>query len=676
MTVYTLSPVGGAAAQFFDDNGDPLSGGKLYTYDAGTTTPKTTWTGPTGAVTNSNPIILNAAGRPANEIWLQQGVSYKFVIKTSNDVLVATYDNIPSAPQSPITNDASSISYQQGNLVTAGSFIVGQTYQIASVGNTNFTLVGAPSNTVGAFFVATGVGSGTGTAYTSQTVQAKLRQYISVKDFGAVGDWNGTQSSPGTGTDDTAALQRAIDYCVTNGAKLFFPPGRYRTTAPLIIDRSFNAKDPINGGMYGIAIEGASVASCQIVADHNGKCIDFRGGPGAGWHTYLNISGIGLLKANYNRDVGSVGLSLDQAAFFSINRFDITGFEYGIYGIDCLSSSFEDGTIRLNTYGFRFAKNTRSYPNNISFRGVNTLNNRIYGGALYGPSGVSYIGGSIESNGYSGIIADPNTWGLYVENAGYEGSVGVNMQGVYIEGNNGIADIYITQLINTVMHNINGCTFLRFLDTRYTTQNILFNSPTDSRLSLNGCGFKDLAPYVSSVSRLFVAANEAKVIDGGGNAYYDSSGGTVPIQPSIFSPVAVYHQLPFAALPDATKYRNGIQYCADGTGSGLPSLAVSDATRWWQIPIGIFSGRVASAGTALRLPRGWTCTRNSTGVYVITHNLNLSANTYSVTATPSGTPGQGYCSGASLSTNSFEVYFANTSGTLANMDFSFNMQII
>jgi len=51
-----------------------------------------------------------------------------------------------------------------GTLVTAGSFTTGATYQIASVGTTNFTLIGASSNTVGVVFVATGAGSGTGTA--------------------------------------------------------------------------------------------------------------------------------------------------------------------------------------------------------------------------------------------------------------------------------------------------------------------------------------------------------------------------------------------------------------------------------------------------------------------------------------------------------------------------------
>jgi hypothetical protein len=51
------------------------------------------------------------------------------------------------------------------NPVAAGAFVIGNTYTIISVGTTNFTAIGAASNTVGLTFVATGVGSGTGTAF-------------------------------------------------------------------------------------------------------------------------------------------------------------------------------------------------------------------------------------------------------------------------------------------------------------------------------------------------------------------------------------------------------------------------------------------------------------------------------------------------------------------------------
>lgn len=90
-----LSPVGGVAQQFFDNNGQPLSGGKIYTYASGTTTPQTTYTSAAGVTAHANPIILNSAGRvPSGEIWLTGGTAYKFIIYTSVDVLIGSYDNI------------------------------------------------------------------------------------------------------------------------------------------------------------------------------------------------------------------------------------------------------------------------------------------------------------------------------------------------------------------------------------------------------------------------------------------------------------------------------------------------------------------------------------------------------------------------------------------------------
>jgi hypothetical protein len=91
-----LSPVGGVAAQFFDNSGNVLTGGKLYTYLAGTTTPATAFTTNAGNVPWSNPIILNAAGRVSGsgEIWITSSLSYKFILTDANDVLIATYDNL------------------------------------------------------------------------------------------------------------------------------------------------------------------------------------------------------------------------------------------------------------------------------------------------------------------------------------------------------------------------------------------------------------------------------------------------------------------------------------------------------------------------------------------------------------------------------------------------------
>ena len=144
MTV-SLSMLGGAGAQFFDNSGNVLTGGKIYTYSAGTTTPATTYTSSNGNTPWSNPIILDAAGRVSGsgEIWLTDSLAYKFVLKDANDVLIATYDNIPTISQPPVVNDASSVAYEPGYSVTAGNFTIGATYLITSVGNTDFVAIGA-----------------------------------------------------------------------------------------------------------------------------------------------------------------------------------------------------------------------------------------------------------------------------------------------------------------------------------------------------------------------------------------------------------------------------------------------------------------------------------------------------------------------------------------------------
>ncbi len=78
--------------QVFDDYGVILAGGKINSYEAGTTTPLATYQDLAGATPNANPVILNAAGRAT--VRLTDGVAYKFVITDSDDVTIAALDNI------------------------------------------------------------------------------------------------------------------------------------------------------------------------------------------------------------------------------------------------------------------------------------------------------------------------------------------------------------------------------------------------------------------------------------------------------------------------------------------------------------------------------------------------------------------------------------------------------
>lgn len=83
-----------ALAAFFqqtDRFGVPLGGGKLFTYDAGTTNLRSTFTDQTGTVANTNPVILDAAGRAP--VWMTANVPYKLVLTDAGGVIVGTLDN-------------------------------------------------------------------------------------------------------------------------------------------------------------------------------------------------------------------------------------------------------------------------------------------------------------------------------------------------------------------------------------------------------------------------------------------------------------------------------------------------------------------------------------------------------------------------------------------------------
>lgn len=76
---------------FYNANGAPLAGGKLYSYIAGTTTPLVTYTDETAVTPNTNPIVLNSAGQAS--VWLGAG-AYKFTLTDSLGNLQWTVDNV------------------------------------------------------------------------------------------------------------------------------------------------------------------------------------------------------------------------------------------------------------------------------------------------------------------------------------------------------------------------------------------------------------------------------------------------------------------------------------------------------------------------------------------------------------------------------------------------------
>ena len=350
MPAVNLSPVGGAAAQFFTNTGDVLTGGKLYTYLAGTTTPATTYTTSAGNVARTNPIVLDAAGRVpgGGEIWLTNNVAYKFVLETSAGVLIATYDNISgiSSVTLPISSDD-------------------VTYQPA------------------------------GTGAVTTTVQAKLRQTVSVKDFGAVGD--------GT-TDDTAAIQAAIDY-ITNttfattwpagvknyskgGGVVLIPPGRYRITSGLLLGQHVCVQGTSTSGFF--YPNTSQTTGSLILAD------------------FADPNQWVFSSANYNVSGQRIGYrDLVSGAAMDAGTWNFThGIEIRDLAIDAISSCY--GGIRLNGSPNSKLENIRVYLTDVGYLmnaswgvSANKLLSVTY---LYGFASLIDVNG-LDINGYFDNIA-------------------------------------------------------------------------------------------------------------------------------------------------------------------------------------------------------------------------------------------------------------------------------
>jgi hypothetical protein len=136
MSAGTLAPY--AFPQAFDDDGDPLDGGLLFTYLAGTTTPATTYTDADLLVPNTNPIVLTAGGR--FKIFLAD-LSYKFILQDATGVVVDTTDPVTSIGLTRGgTYDIFTFAGDSTSPITSTSYPSGATFDKCHAGTALFPL--------------------------------------------------------------------------------------------------------------------------------------------------------------------------------------------------------------------------------------------------------------------------------------------------------------------------------------------------------------------------------------------------------------------------------------------------------------------------------------------------------------------------------------------------------
>ena len=305
-----LSPLAGAGWQFFSDNGVPLSGGLLYTYAAGTTTPLATYTTNAGNVAHSNPIVLNSVGRVSTgEVWITTQVSYKFVLYDSTNVLIATWDNIIAG------ETAATLFYNRG-----------------------------VTNAV------------------NRTIQSKLNDFVSALDFGV--------ATTNTATQNTTYLQNAINYAASVGASLYIPNGQYNFNGQLNLCGSSTVPSiqllgdapNINYGSW----NDTSATPYGTVLIYSGSTWPaIKTGQGRD----ISITNI-VLKGSGKTNAGSIGIGINGGnSGFNMTNSKVQNFETGIkfgYDVDGNADVNQLWNVQINQCytGIWFSK-SQNYINNI-----------------------------------------------------------------------------------------------------------------------------------------------------------------------------------------------------------------------------------------------------------------------------------------------------------------------
>ena len=333
-------------------------------------------------------------------------------------------------------------------------------------------------------------------------------QWFNVTDFGAIGDGE---------TDDSAAIQAAINAASPRGGVVYLPRGDYLISSGLTIDNSVASTGPLPDDYFArkASIMGDGMASTRILgAAGNYAMLTMIGSTLTGFVSQQFLRGVTFEKAD---KVGKV-LSMDNLAYFSVENCYFDGGDEVVAISDCVVAAFSNSYFMFGNKGLRAYRSNYARPNALTFSSCVWAGNTTYGAQVDGPACLNIIGGTFESNGRDALTTYATTsFGIKVASAGFEGGTGLVMSGTYFEGNAGIADV-VLEAANTesAAHALTGVSFNRIDATAYTKHNVYATSSAataQNKVTLVGCGHKSFNAYPPDAARKYLEA----VSSGGGS---------------------------------------------------------------------------------------------------------------------------------------------------------------
>lgn len=246
-----------------------------------------------------------------------------------------------------------------------------------------------------------------GTGAVNRTVDDVLLERVSVQDFGAVGDGV---------TDDTAAIQAAIDYCTSLSNRvqtLYFPPNTasayYKITSPLVITGRLNIK---GDGQFSTTIMAVGFSAGEYILNFDCAVID-----AIEFSSVANITLRGF-------DTVPNGLRVSNLSYLLVKEVYIFSTTIGIYmtGTRCFSNTFEQVTIASTV---NYSTQVDSYTGG----GGHVFNTCTFSGGSIGfyltsnsqTDALSFIGCNFEQNAANDIYINGNVRGLSIVGCRSEG---------------------------------------------------------------------------------------------------------------------------------------------------------------------------------------------------------------------------------------------------------------
>lgn len=321
-----------------------------------------------------------------------------------------------AAGTQPVTQPVVTVGGYPMNGSTRSNVFVNADYSILVRNRNGFTVFSAPNlpfedSSDNQYFLQAGSGA------VQRTVQSKLRDVVSVKDFGAVGDGV---------TDDTAAIQAAINAVAarTYGGTVYFPAGQYAVTTTLTVP----AKVSLLGEAIGVRQGNNQQCGSVLYKKHASDCVVFNKTV-AGWQSATNIGIVGVDAAN----TGGNG--------FVINTSDVVLNSCKVWAAYANSFVVGDGT--ASSYGNELVACYSNNPqtgsnyviNSTLFRGHNLLSDGGKRGVIIQPAATNWSLGECHFEGFTeiGISIDTSqgkTYGKnYLAGTSPTGLIGVQMHG-------------------------------------------------------------------------------------------------------------------------------------------------------------------------------------------------------------------------------------------------------